>query len=162
MDFIAFFGLIGSLLILFTFSYDIICQWSRNLKKRMHQLPQCMQLGTERLKKIKTVLPKFHIYNHGPKCQTTFSLNFLKWSANTNGEEPERWWAHINPLSMSTREMGEGSRHDTIDDHACSWNWRKIVNMGKLLSLPTRSTSPDILVRWQLTETDEESCRHEN
>jgi hypothetical protein len=79
---------------------------------------------------IKFVIPKFHIYGHGPKCQTKFSLNFLKFSARTNGEEPERWWAHINPVSMSTREMGQGSRHDTIDDHTAAWNWRKITNLG--------------------------------
>ena len=27
--------------------------------------------------------------------------------------------------------MGEGARRDTIDDHACAWNWRKIVNFSK-------------------------------
>lgn len=135
MDFIAFFSLIGTALVSFVFSYDIVCQWFKNLKMRMRQLPQCMQIGTERLKNARAVLPKFHIYNHGPKCQVNFSLNFLKWSALTNGEEPERWWAHINPLSMSTREMGAGSRLDTIDDHACSWNWRKITKFGRLMQL---------------------------
>lgn len=93
MDFIAFFSLIGTALVSFVFSYDIVCQWFKNLKTRMRQLPQCMQIGTERLKNARAVLPKFHIYNHGPKCQVNFSLNFLKWSALTNGEEPEQWWA---------------------------------------------------------------------
>jgi hypothetical protein len=130
MDFITFFGLIGTYITSFVFSYDIACQWSRNLKKRMPQLPKCMQIDMDKLRRAKFVLPKFHIYNHGTKCQTKFSLNFLRWSARTNGEDPERWWAHINPVSMSTREMGPGARHDTIDDHARAWNWRKIVNFG--------------------------------
>jgi hypothetical protein len=47
-----------------------------------------------------------------------------------NGEDPERWWAHINPIRMSSQEMGPGSRTDTIDDHARAWNWRKITNLG--------------------------------
>lgn len=136
MDFIAFFGFIGTAILLIVFSYDIVCQWARNLKKQIPQLPSCMQIGAETLSRAKFVLPKFHIVNHGPKCQTRFSLNFLRWSARTNGEDPERWWAHINPVSMSTREMGEGSRHDTIDDHARAWNWRKIVNFGKFALAP--------------------------
>ena len=82
------------------------------------------------LDSITYVIPKFHILGHGHDCQTRFSLNYNKHSAHTNGEEPERWWAHINPLSMSTREMGPGARHDTIDDHAAAWNWRKITNFG--------------------------------
>jgi hypothetical protein len=52
-----------------------------------------------------------------------------------NGEDPERWWAHINPVSMSTREMGPGSRTDTINDHALAWNWRKITNFGEFDSI---------------------------
>lgn len=131
MDFIMFSTLIGTCLLLLTFSYDIACQWSRNLKTRITQLPRRMQIGADRLRNAKFVLPKFHIYNHGPQCQTNFSLNFFRWSARSNGEDPERWWAHINPLSMSTKEMGAGSRIDTIDDHARSWNWRKIVGFGK-------------------------------
>ena len=130
MDFVAFFGLIGTAILSFVFSYDIVCQWSRNLKTRMAQLPHCMQISPDRLGRARFILPKFYMYGHGMKCQLRYSLNFLKWSARTNGEDPERWWAHINPISMSTREMGIGARHDTIDDHARAWNWRKIVNFG--------------------------------
>lgn len=137
MDFIIFSALLGSLMLAITFSYDICCQWAKNLLKRMPQLPRFMQIDPERIRRAKRVLPKFHIYNHGPSCQLNFSLNFLRWSAASDLEDPERWWAHINPVSMSTKEMGEGARHDTIDDHACAWNWRKIVGFSKftLLSL---------------------------
>lgn len=31
--------------------------------------------------------------------------------------------------------MSEGSHHDTIDVHACSWNWQKIVGFGMSLIL---------------------------
>ncbi|KAJ8502691.1 hypothetical protein ONZ45_g11524 [Pleurotus djamor] len=54
--------------------------------------------------------------------------------AMTDGEDPERWWAHINPVSMSTRLMGPGSRLDTIDDHAAAWNWQKIRGFGDSLA----------------------------
>jgi Kyakuja-Dileera-Zisupton transposase len=97
----------------------------------MGQLPSYMQIDDARLSNTVFVLPKMHIYGHGSSCQTKYSLNFIKFSARMNGEEVERWWAHINPASMSTREMGEGAREDTLDDHARSWNWRKITNFGK-------------------------------
>jgi hypothetical protein len=51
--------------------------------------------------------------------------------ARTDGENPERWWAHINPVSMSTKEMGPGARQDTLDDHASAWNFRKVTGFGK-------------------------------
>lgn len=134
MDFIVFSSLIGTIFRLLVFSYDIACQWSRNLPKRIAQLPETMQLDPEQLKATRFVIPKFHIYAHGISCQSLFSLNFLPFMARINGEEPERWWAHINPVSMSTKEMGPGARLDTLDDHAAAWNWQKITGMGKIIS----------------------------
>jgi hypothetical protein len=121
------------------FSYDIVCQWSRNLLKRLKQYPSFMQISPEKIRNAKFVLPKFHIFNHGLRCQLQYSLNYLKYSARMNGEDPERWWAHINPISMSTREMGSGSRTDTINDHARAWNWRKLTNLGMCFNLPVRT-----------------------
>lgn len=48
----------------------------------------------------------------------------------TDGEAPERGWSHINPVATSTREMGPGSRRDTLDDHFSDWNWKKTTGMG--------------------------------
>jgi hypothetical protein len=96
----------------------------------MPQFPSFMRIPDALLSATSFVIPKFHIYAHGKSCQSRFSLNFKKWSARTNGEDIERWWSHINPVSMSTKEMGPGSRHDTIDDHAAAWNWRKIIGFG--------------------------------
>lgn len=131
MDFIIFSAIYMSLLLLLTFSYDICCQWSRNLLKRVPQLPTALQPPADILRNAKLVLPKFHLHNHGLKCQLNFNLNFLRGSAQSDLEDPERYWAHSNPVSMSTREMSEGARHDTLSDHAGSWNWRKIVNFGE-------------------------------
>ena len=133
MDFIVFSGLISTIIRQIVFSYDIVCQWSKNLPKRLPRLPGSMHLNSEQLAGARYVIPKFHIYAHGLSCQSQFSLNFLPHMARTNGEEPERWWAHINPISMSTKEMGPGARLDTLDDHAAVWNWRKITGMGKSL-----------------------------
>lgn len=135
MDFIIFSCLFGVITTLIIFSYDICCQWSRNLKKRIPQLPRAMQLSPNVARTLKFVIPKFHLHNHGIDCQINYNLNWLRHCAQSDLEDPERWWAHINPISMSTREMGEGSRHDTINDHALAWNWRKITNFGEYISL---------------------------
>lgn len=132
MDFIVFSALLGTLVAAITFSYDICCQWSRNLlKKRWQQFPKNMRINKEILKRAKRVIPKYHLHGHGLACQLDYNLNLLRYSAQSDCEDPERWWAHINPITMSTREMTEGSRRDTIDDHAAGWNWRKTIGFRK-------------------------------
>lgn len=132
MDFIVFFTLLNVIIAQIVLSYDIACQWSRNLSKRIPQMGPYINIFPWFLSRVKYVIPKLHIYGHGAACQFRYSLNFLKWSARTNGEDIERWWSHINPVSMSTKEMGPGARHDTIDDHAAAWNWRKITLFGNV------------------------------
>jgi hypothetical protein len=134
MDFLVLFTLINVLVLKLTLSYDIVCQWSRNLKKRIIQFPSWMRIPPAIFASIVYVIPKFHIHGHGSKCQFRFSFNFLRWSARTNGEDIERWWAHVNPISMSTKEMSSGARHNVIDDHAAFWNFRKITGFGKWFS----------------------------
>jgi len=135
MDFILLSTLMHVFLLQLIFSYDIVCQWYRNLRKQLLQFPPFMRIPDPILEKAKFVIPKFHLWGHGDRCQQQFSLNFLKHSARTDGEEIERWWSHINPVSMSTKEMGPGARHDTLDDHAAAWNWRKIVGLGESVKL---------------------------
>ena len=49
--------------------------------------------------------------------------------ARTDGEGVEEEWSHIN-VALSTKVMGPGSRHDTLNDHWDAWNWQKVVLMG--------------------------------
>ena len=37
----------------------------------------------------------------------------------------------MNRVANSTKEMGPGSRHDTLDDHFGHHNWRKYILLGK-------------------------------
>ena len=132
MDFPVFSTLMGVLVIALTLSYDICCQWSRNLKRRVNQFPAAMQVAPKTLfKKAKLVIPKCHLHNHGLKCHLNYNLNFLRYSAQADLEDPKRWWAHINPISMSIREMTAGSRIDLLNDHAAGWNWRKTTGFGE-------------------------------
>ena len=110
-------------------SYDIACQWTKNLALHIPEFPEDLQFQLSQVF-LMAVIPKFHIYTHGRGCQTKWSLNYLRWMGRTDGEGVEREWSHINPVAMSTRLMGPGSCHDTLDDHWGAWNWRKLVLLG--------------------------------
>ncbi|KAJ7817572.1 hypothetical protein B0H13DRAFT_2379555 [Mycena leptocephala] len=103
-------------------SYDICCQWTAAGDATYPDTGLCRFL-----------IPKLHIYGHKILCQLFFSLNYTPGSARTDGEGIERPWANIGPVATSTREMGPGSRHDTLDDHWSHWNWQKLVGLGPLI-----------------------------
>ncbi|KAK7018531.1 CxC2 domain-containing protein [Favolaschia claudopus] len=113
-------------------SYDIICQWWKNLKSRLAQLPPLMRLHIV-LELFQFVIPKMHIHAHLRLCQLLFSLNLTPGAGQTDGEGIERPWANIGGVASSTREMGPGSRYDVLDDHWAFWNWCKLVLLGALL-----------------------------
>lgn len=129
MDYILASTLVGTTLCQLLIVYDIACQWSRNLQALFSSLCSDIDLNLNDVK-ITVAIPKGHIKAHGKMCQSKFSLNFLPGSAQTNGEGVERDWAHMNALTASTREMGSGNRHETLDDHWASWNWWKVVKLG--------------------------------
>ncbi|KAF8144866.1 hypothetical protein K438DRAFT_1992428 [Mycena galopus ATCC 62051] len=113
-------------------SYDIVCQWWINLKERLTKLPSPMRL-TLVLALIRFVIPKMHIRGHLWACMMLFSLNYVPGSAQTDGKGIERPWAHIGGVGTSTREMGPGSREDTLNAHWGSWNWQKLLGLGEQL-----------------------------
>ncbi|KAG1788040.1 uncharacterized protein HD556DRAFT_1434199 [Suillus plorans] len=124
-------------------SYDIACQWSTNLWQRMHRYPSTIHLRHHDNKTITFLVPKFHLPAHIDICQITYSHNLLKGMGRTDGEAPERGWANINPVATSTREMGPGSRRDTLDDHFGDFNWKKVTNMGVSLSRKLKAAVPE-------------------
>ena len=50
----------------------------------------------------------------------------------TNGENIERGWAHLNELSPPTKEMAPGARQDTTNAHIGSWNKMQMVKQGNI------------------------------
>ncbi|TFK59939.1 hypothetical protein BDN72DRAFT_780066 [Pluteus cervinus] len=114
-------------------SYDIACQWWINLLKRMLNYSKAIQMDGGKLQSFTYLVPKFHLPAHITSCQTRYSFNFHQHVGRTDGESPERGWSHINPVALSTCEMGPGSRRDTINDHLGDWNWKKTHTMGTTL-----------------------------
>jgi Kyakuja-Dileera-Zisupton transposase len=99
----------------------------------MLQLPCEMWISPLSFVALQFFILKLHIYGHGEKCQYRYSFNFQKWSARTNREDPKQFWSHINPASLSIREMTPGAHFDALESHATHWNWRKIVKLGMLV-----------------------------
>ncbi|KAG1756383.1 uncharacterized protein EDB91DRAFT_1233212 [Suillus paluster] len=122
-------------------SYDIACQWNKNLWSRMSAFPHEYCIDHDN-KLVTFLVPKFHLPVHIASCQTRFSFNFIKGVGRTDGEAPERRWADINPITTSTREMGPGSRQDTVDDHFNNWNWKKVCTMGTILLCKYKAAIP--------------------
>ncbi|KAJ7763263.1 hypothetical protein B0H14DRAFT_3510637 [Mycena olivaceomarginata] len=82
---------------------------------------------------VKFVIPKMHILGHLKFCQDFFSLLFTLGAAQADMEGIERIWSSSGLMGASTREMGPGSRQDTLDDFWHYWNWNKVVGMGSML-----------------------------
>ncbi|OJA11034.1 hypothetical protein AZE42_12772 [Rhizopogon vesiculosus] len=108
MDYLFFSTLRGISLDVLNISYDIACQWHKKLWVHMDSLPSAMHLNHPNMA-ITFFIPKFHLPAHIMECQTHFSWNFIPGVGWTDGEAPERGWANINPIALSTKEMGPGA-----------------------------------------------------
>ncbi len=94
-------------------SYDIWCQYSINLKARMHErFPHLADI----FMRVQGAIPKLHIYSHGEKCQLHCSFVLTKYSGMTCGEGIESAWAEQNHAAGSTNGQSTGHRQDTLDE----------------------------------------------
>ncbi|KAJ7096928.1 hypothetical protein C8R44DRAFT_544615, partial [Mycena epipterygia] len=129
MDYMFFLSIAGTELARFYVSYDIACQWHKNIWARMEAYsPEIKFVGEGKF--MMFLVPKFHLPAHIEACNLQFSFNLTRDVGQTDGEAPERGWANANPLASSTKEMGPGARRDTLDDHFNDWNHKKIVALG--------------------------------
>jgi len=110
-------------------SYNIACQWSVNLPECLAKLPS--NIRPPALGSTDIVIPKLHVYSHKLNCQTDYSLNYLRGAGRTDGEGIERTHSNTGPVSASTKQMGPGYHHDSLDWHWTHWNWQKFVGLGK-------------------------------
>lgn len=108
MDYLVFSSLRGHAVKRIVLSYDIACQWYKNIHQRMTKvIPK--HLWLDRIVEQTTYLvPKFHLPAHIAECNLKFSFNHAKHVGRTDGEAPKRGWSRTNALATSTREMGPG------------------------------------------------------
>ncbi|KAF8190101.1 hypothetical protein BJ912DRAFT_850370 [Pholiota molesta] len=139
----------------FVVSYDIACQWSIHLQERMTKFNPTFFVHDSNTF-IRYLVPKFHLPAHIAACRSEYSFNFAKGTGRTDGEAPERGWVYINGLATSTREMGPGSRSDTLDSHMGDENWKKVTGMGNLhrkMKAAAKDMADHAIAHQQLTAT---------
>ncbi|KAJ7253593.1 hypothetical protein C8J57DRAFT_1519322 [Mycena rebaudengoi] len=131
MDFMFLASIKGTELQRFYVSYDIACQWHINLWARMAKYdPDIRFLRRPQM---------------GDLLGPQFSFNLTRYVGQTDGEAPERGWANTNPLAGSTKEMGPGSRRDTLDNHFNDWNHKKIIAFGRIMLRKMQAAVPEMV-----------------
>lgn len=130
MDYIFFSSIAGTRLSKIIISYDIACQWGRNLRHRLDSsIPRHLHPPPET--DFEVFVPKFHLPAHKPECHAPYSFNYAPGVGRTDGEGVERNWSVLNKVAPSLSMMGPGGRWDTMDDICNYWNWSKMINLGK-------------------------------
>ncbi|KAJ7046193.1 hypothetical protein C8F04DRAFT_938986 [Mycena alexandri] len=144
MDYMFFRSIAGTNLQRFFVSYDIACQWHKNIWSRMEDyVPEIHYLPHGKF--MSFLVPKFHLPAHIEACNLRFSFNLTRDVGQTDGEAPERGWANANPLASSTKEMGPGARRDALDDHFNDWNYKKIIAFGRVMLKKMEEAVPQMV-----------------
>lgn len=122
------------------FTYDIGCQWGKNLSQRLKTYPHAPLLDLSTLRSYRIAVPKFHLISHGASCQTKFNLAFMDGVGMTHGEGVETIWSHSTSLATWSRENGPAARRLILDDHWNGWNWSKLVGLREYTCLRAKYT----------------------
>lgn len=141
MDYLVFLCLFIAALLWYLVSYDIACQWRKNVRKRVNNLPEELKVelapssvpldgDLANTIYLGAALPVWHGNVHELDCKTKQSLKYQKGVGVTDGECCERFWSKLNGSATSTKEMGPGNRHDTLDDRIGHLNFEKNINLG--------------------------------
>lgn len=118
-------------------SYDIGCQWVKNLQSRISRYSISASLDLSSLRYWRVVVPKFHLSGHGEGCQIIYNLNYTRGAGRMDGERIESGWSQSGSMAVWTRENGPNARRAILDDHWGSVNWQKLLGLRKPYLLPT-------------------------
>ena len=123
-------------------SYDIGCQWVKNLQSCVSQYYISESLNLLSLSYLKVVVPKFHLSDHRESCQVIYNLNYTKGAGRTDGERIKGGWSLSSGMAVWTRENGPNACRAILDDHWGSVNWQKLLGLCEFLFTPPPCQSP--------------------
>ncbi|KAJ7042741.1 hypothetical protein C8F04DRAFT_1207805 [Mycena alexandri] len=132
MDFILLSVLMSFVLMWLVVSYDIACQYAINFWERMSAMPEAMQLRLAQ-SNVWWMVPNFHLPVHKQGCHSAYSFHWMPGAGMTHGEGVEQNWAFSNGAAGSTRLMGPGSRHATLEDIFGFHNYDRLLAMHHVL-----------------------------
>ncbi|KAJ7715975.1 hypothetical protein B0H16DRAFT_1339392 [Mycena metata] len=100
MDYILMSALVGFDGQELTLSYDIACQWKKNLAECMSRLPEALQLDLDAID-IDTGLPVWHALAYKDLCTTVNSLTYIRGVGRSDEDFIPRWCKrHIRPHAI--------------------------------------------------------------
>ncbi|KAJ7024932.1 hypothetical protein C8F04DRAFT_1269809 [Mycena alexandri] len=132
MDYIVASALFGFSLMLLTISYDIACQWKKNLPERNDNLPKKLRLPLKDIT-LQCALPVWHAGSHNEECEKDNSLSYKVGVGKSDGEGVERVWSVLNPAANHTKDAGRGQRADSLEDKIDNHNFLKNIGQGDAL-----------------------------
>jgi len=110
-------------------AYDINCQYSINLRRRLEEGPF---LHNREDLPILPAIGLFHVHGHQEKCYARYAPTFVRGMGKGDGEILETNWSVLNGISAMTRTMTLAHRSEVMDAHIGDNNWKKMINMGEL------------------------------
>ncbi|KAJ7078694.1 hypothetical protein B0H15DRAFT_924757 [Mycena belliarum] len=132
MDYLMLAALLHFAMLYIVLSYDIACQYSKNFWTRMAGFPESMRPKIPE-ENIWWKVPNFHLPPHKPPCHSPYSFHFMWGAGMTHGEGVEQNWAFSNGAAASTKLMGPGSRHATLEDIFGFHNYDRQLAMHRVL-----------------------------
>ena len=115
-------------------SYDIACQWIKNLQARISQYSVSAALILSTLIYWKVVVPKFHLIGHGLSCQLGYNINYTKGAGRMCGEGIESGWSQSGSMPIWIRENGPNARRAILDGHWGECNRQKLLGLRMSLA----------------------------
>ena len=85
-------------------SYDIGCQWVKNLQSQISHYSISALLNLSSLCYWRVVVLKFHLSGHGEGCQIIYNLNYTRGAGHMDGECIESGWSQSGSMAVWTRE----------------------------------------------------------
>ncbi|KAF7798643.1 hypothetical protein EIP86_009867 [Pleurotus ostreatoroseus] len=105
--------------------------WAIHFFSRISAYPELAQIKLD-AKEVRYAIPMYHFRAHKEKNHNKYSFHLMEGVGRSCGESIERNWPKHEETAASTREMGPGSRHDTLEDHFGYANWRVYTSLGPL------------------------------
>ncbi|KAJ7698905.1 hypothetical protein B0H17DRAFT_1158229 [Mycena rosella] len=119
--------LLNAVIFYLILSYHIACQYGKNFWSWMVTLPTELHLVLDQ-SRVWFKVPNFHLPPHKPACHSPFSFHFMWGAGQTHRETVEQNWEFTNGAAASTKMMGVGARHATLEDLFGFHNWRRLVS----------------------------------
>ncbi|KAJ6513670.1 hypothetical protein C8R47DRAFT_1064378 [Mycena vitilis] len=113
-------------------SYDIACQYAIHFWDRVTKFPASLQPRIAH-DNIWWKVPNFHLPAHKKPCHSPYSFHWMWGAGMTHGEGIEQNWSFSNGAAASTRLMGPGSRHATLEDIFSFHNYDRVLAMHRVL-----------------------------